>query len=68
MIVIQKQLLIYLKKYVFFGSLNELFYFRQTATLAQLVEHRFCKPQVVSSSLTGGSDTIIKFTIILILS
>jgi hypothetical protein len=24
------------------------------ATLAQLVEQRFCKPQVVSSSLTGG--------------
>ena|GEM_PF-5106302 len=25
------------------------------ATLAQLVEHRFCKPQVVSSNLTSGS-------------
>ena len=26
------------------------------ATLAQLVEQRFCKAKVVSSSLTGGSD------------
>ena len=25
-----------------------------TATLAQLVEQRFCKPQVVGSSPTGG--------------
>lgn len=28
------------------------------ATLAQLVEHRFCKPQVVSSNLTSGSGQI----------
>ncbi len=28
------------------------------ATLAQLVEQRFCKAKVVSSNLTGGSEKI----------
>lgn len=29
------------------------------ATLAQLVEQRFCKPWVVSSNLTGGSARVV---------
>jgi hypothetical protein len=29
-----------------------------SATLAQLVEHRFCKPAVVSSNLTGGFPSL----------
>jgi hypothetical protein len=28
------------------------------ATIAQLVEHRFCKPTVISSSLIGGSTWV----------
>ncbi len=36
-------------KYTFFHRI------RPRATLAQLVEHRFCKPAVISSSLIGGS-------------
>ena len=37
--------------------------FEYPATLAQLVEQRFCKPQVVSSSLTGGFRIISAFII-----
>ncbi len=33
--------------------------YRRIATLAQLVEQRFCKPSVVSSSLTSGSTIMI---------
>ncbi len=35
---------------------------RTLATIAQLVEHRFCKPTVISSSLIGGS-TSVKFEV-----
>jgi hypothetical protein len=31
------------------------------ATIAQLVEHRFCKPTVISSSLIGGSTIIFDY-------
>lgn len=34
------------------------------ATLAQLVEHRFCKPAVISSSLIGGSSSISQLRIV----
>ena len=49
-----------LKNY-YFSSKNKfkilllLMKLKKNATLAQLVEQRFCKPQVVSSNLTSGS-------------
>lgn len=55
--------------YVYYGknkkfknSLTSRRFFIQCAsraTLAQLVEHRFCKPAVISSSLIGGSTQVL---------
>ena len=38
--------------------------FASLATIAQLVEHRFCKPAVISSSLIGGSTIIFQLRIV----
>lgn len=39
----------------FFDKTTQLYTICPHATIAQLVEHRFCKPAVISSSLIGGS-------------
>jgi hypothetical protein len=38
-----------------FDRTNIFYTIPSLATIAQLVEHRFCKPTVISSSLIGGS-------------